>query len=159
MDAAEIYVLCGARTSAVAHRFLDTFAERRMPAAEDFPFPEFSDEPEDILLNTNELIDLLESRSHEPYAIYWDLEGRPAGEQVMLFFTEDGGMIAGIGGHVESVADALITMSAVVNGKYGYVTNGTCPPATIEEFKAICEQSTLTNLFEGKLRASYYGDQ
>lgn len=159
MNAVEVYVLCSARTSAVAHRFLDTFAGQRMPVAEDFPFPEFSDEPECILLDANELIDLLESRRHEPYAIYWNLEGRPSGEQAMLFFTEDGGMIAGIGGHVESVAGAFTAISAVVNGKYGYVTDGTCPPATIEEFKAICEQSTLTNLFEGKLRASYYGDQ
>lgn len=148
----EVYVLCGARTSAVARRFLDTFAEKRVPVAEDFPFPEFANEPEYTFLDPNEVITLLESRRHDSYAIYWNVESGLGGEQVMLFFTEDGGMIAGIGGPTDSWEATLLAISTVVGGKYGYVTSGSCPPATSKEFKAICRQSTLASLVNGELQ-------
>lgn len=152
MNAFEVYVLCGARTSAVARRFLDTFAEKRVSVAEDFPFPEFADEPEYTFLDPNDVIALLESRRVDSYAIYWNVEGGLWGEQVMLFFTEDGGMIAGIGGPILSAEAVFAAVSNVVDGKFGYITSGSCPPATREEFKYLCERSTLAALVNGELQ-------
>jgi len=152
-DALEVYVLCGQRSSITAQRFLNAFAEHRRPVAEDFPFPEFADDPVHTYHDANELVELLETRPNEPYSIYWNVERGSLGEQVMLFFTSDGEMIAGIGGPLKPVEETLAAVASVVDGAFGYVTSGSCPPATTKEFKAICEQSTLPNLFSGKLRS------
>lgn len=152
MNALEVYVLCGSRSSSVARRFLQAIATERQPVAEDFPFPEFSERPERTFSDPMELIELLESRPNDAYSIYWNVEDTSYCEQAMLFFTEDGGMIAGIGGPSKSVAETLTLIGAEVGGDYGYVSSGSCPPSTIPEFKKICEESTLDNLFEGEIR-------
>lgn len=155
MDAREVYVLCEARSADAANRFLGAFAERRGPVAADFPFPAFADEPDCVFDTPDEVIAKLEKSVNEPYAIYWNIHGgEGVAEQAMLFFTADGGMIAGLGGLRQSVEETMIAIRLIVDGKYGYVTSGSCPPISIEEFKSLCEKSTLANLFEGRFRSS-----
>ena len=155
MDAREVYVLIETRSADMANRFLRAFAEHRNPVATDFPFPEFADDPECVFDTPDDVITQLERRVNEPYAIYWNIHGvGRVAEQAMLFFMVDGGMIAGLGGLRQSVEETLIAIRCVVDGEYGYVTSGSCPPTSVEAFKSLCEKSTLANLFEGRLRSS-----
>jgi hypothetical protein len=158
MDDIEVYVLCGDRSLSTARRFLEQFAPKRSSAAADFPFPQYSDHALRTYSDPDELIEILESRAHQPYSFYWNGEGESAVRQVMLFFTEDGGMIAGVSGPIEAVEDALVEISEVVGGRYGYITNEAPPPDTVTGFKAICEQSTLPNIYEGRVRLTCDGD-
>jgi hypothetical protein len=151
MDPFEIYVLCGERSAAVAGRFLAEFAPKRISVATDFPFPEFVDEPRIVFAEPNELIRQLEIETSESYSIYWNVE-RGVADQVMLFFTDDGGMIVGLGGPQIPAKIAFPAIQKIVNGKYGYVTNGCSPPSSIDEFVSLCERSTLVNLFDGDVR-------
>ena len=152
MDALEVYVLSGERGSECASRFLTEFAPSRSPVATDFPYPEFVDDPTVIYDNPNELIRRLERDGNQPYAIYWNVEVGGLSDQVMIFFTEDNGMIVGLGGPHMQPEIALSLIQRVVNGKYGYITSCSCPPSSINAFISMCIESTLPNIFEGVLR-------
>jgi|GEM_PF-3449116 len=152
MDATEIYVLCRTRSKLIANVFLDSFGKSRTQVAEEYPYPEFADEPEITFKNPSELIDRLESDCDSSYSVYWDCHSADEPEQVMLFFTSDGRMIVGIGGPRNSIETELLKIIAIVDGEYGYVTSGSCPPDSCDEFAEIAKASTLPNVVEGRLR-------
>jgi len=152
MDATEIYVLCRSRSKAVAIRFLDAFAGSRTQVAEDFPYPEFADEPEITYATPLDLIERLENEHDSSYSIYWDCHSEDEPEQVMLFFTSEGRMIVGVGGPKESIESSLQKIATLVDGEYGYVTSGSCPPDTRDEFVEIATASTLPCVVDGRLR-------
>ncbi len=154
MDPTEIYVLCESRSAELAKRFLDSCLPTRTPVADEYPFPEYVDEPSDTFQTPNELMRRLESDKHESYSIYWDAASNNGPRQAMLFYTEDGAMIAGIGGPSVSLGETLSCVAKQVNGRFGFITSGSCPPETSEAFIAICRESTLANIFEGQLRVS-----
>ncbi len=152
MDPTEIYVLCESRSAQLAKCFLDVCLPSRNPLADEYPFPEYVDEPSDTFQTSEELMRRLEKDEHESYSIYWDAASNDGNRQAMLFYTEDGAMIAGIGGPNVGLDETLLYVAKQVNGRFGYITSGSCPPETIEAFIDICRKSTLTNLFEGQLR-------
>jgi hypothetical protein len=154
VDALEIYVLSNKRSAEIALTFLEEFGPHRTPVACDFPFPEFVDEPTIVFNEPSELIRRLEQENGESYSIYWNVDQGIA-DQVMLFFTADGEMIVGLGGPHVSIEAAFAAMQKIVSGRFGYVTSGTCPPSSKEEFVSLCERSTLTNLFDGKIRTPH----
>ena len=151
MNPIEVYVLSKERSAETADRFLEQLAPERSPVASDFPFPEFVDEPSIVFDSPGDLIRRLEIDAGESYSIYWNVI-RGIADQVMLFFTPDGGMIVGLGGPHVSAENAFSAMQKIVHGKYGYMTSGSCPPNSYEEFVSLCERSTLTNLFDGRIR-------
>lgn len=150
MDAVEVYVLCGSRSKSIADTFLTSYAPSRIGVANEYPYPEFVDEPERTFETADELIDRLASEQNSSYSIYWNCIGGP--EQVMLFFTNDGHMIAGIGGPKTSLERTLTELCELVGGRFGYVTSGSCPPDTFEEFESLSRNSTLPCIVDGQLR-------
>ena len=154
MNPIEVYVLSNERSAKVACNFLDNVAPDRSPVAIDFPFPEYCEKPCIVFDNPNDLIVQLGSRIHETYSIYWDVR-HGVSEQVMLFFTADGGMIVGLGGPLISTEQALFLLQKIVEGRFGFVTSGSCPPTSIPEFLSICENSTLENIFYGNFRHTH----
>ncbi|MFN6103137.1 MAG: hypothetical protein ACK5EA_01605 [Planctomycetaceae bacterium] len=153
MDATEIYILCRSRSKAIADVFLDAFGKSRIQAAADYPYPEFADEPEIIYKTPSELIERLEKDCDSSYSVYWDCQSVNEPEQVMLFFTSDGRMIVGIGGPKSSIESELQRISMLVDGEYGYVTSGSCPPDSFDEFAEMAAASTLPCVIEGRLRS------
>jgi hypothetical protein len=153
MDATEIYVLCRSRSKAIADGFLDAFGRSRTQAAEDYPYPEFTDAPEITYKTPSELIERLENDCNSSYSIYWDCHSANEPGQVMLFFTSDGRMIVGIGGPKSSIERELQRITTLVDGEYGYVTSGSCPPDSFDEFAEIATASTLPRVVEGRLRS------
>jgi hypothetical protein len=120
----------------------------------EFPFPECAEQPSVAFSDPMDLIRLLTKEKHQPHAIYWNVEDGIA-RQVMLFFTQDEGMIVGLGEPHISDEVAFSAIQRVVDGKYGYLTSGSRPPNTIEEFITICQKSTCVNLFDGVIRATH----
>ena len=97
MDATEIYVLCNSRSANLASRFLNECLRDRRQIADEYPFPEFVDDPVKTFQTPEDLMQRLEQDEHESYSIYWDAKRADGPRQAMLFYTEDGAMIAGIG--------------------------------------------------------------
>jgi len=125
----DIYVLCPARDAALAHRFLDELAPARTPSGEDA----FS-------------IDNLCAHPTESRSIYWQT-GRDDGvDHVMLFFSEDGGMIVGISVDAgwepdrDEIRSWLTRLAHSVGGRHGHVCNES-PPIydRVADFVADCK--------------------
>lgn len=153
MDATEIYVLCRSRSKAVASRFLNAFGTSRKQVAEEYPYPEFADEPETTYMNPSDLIERLENDHDSSYSVYWDCHSEDEPDQVMIFFTSEGRMIVGIGGPTGSIESELEKIATLVGGEYGYVTSGSCPPDSRDEFVKIATASTLPCVVQGQLRS------
>ena len=154
MDATEVYVLCDSRSANIAMRFLNACLPSRRQLAEEYPFPEFVDDPVQTFQTPEDLMQRLEQDENESYSIYWDAENADGPRQAMLFYTEDGAMIAGVGGPESSLDKTIAFIAEQVRGRFGFVTSGSCPPETVDEFKRICGESTLVNLYEWQLRNS-----
>lgn len=138
MELLEIYVLCRDRSKKQALDFLDEFLPKRRALAENFPFPEYVDDPEVVFQAPETLISLLEERRDESYALYWQNQADGPVHQAMIFFTEDGGMMVGV---VVDESDSkfwLQRLGKAVSGTYGYVNFESPPPGNTEEFKAVC---------------------
>lgn len=149
MSSTEIYVGCGLRSEAIANRFLNGYAPKRSAVAVEYPFPEFVDFPEVVYKTERELIERLILEPLSSYSIYWDCEG--AAEQVMLFFTADGHMIAGVGGPKSSFEKTLCDLRDLVEGRFGYVTEGSCPPESFRDFELLSRSSSLPCIVDGQL--------
>lgn len=152
MDSVEVYVLCGSRSAAMAQTFLETCMPARSPIANEYPVPEFEQFPSHIFQSPEELVRYLELHTEESYSLYWESTCKVGPRQAMLFFTTDGGMIAGVFVAATETENALMKLSQLVGGRFGYISGSHCPPVNSNVFIEICRESTLANLFEGKLR-------
>lgn len=150
MSVFEIYVLCKERNSSVVRSFLNEFIPNRSEVAEDYPFPELVDNPEVIYNETESLMSRLDLELSEGYSIYWNNEIRNDIIQAMVFYTEDGHMIAGLVVNGDR-KDWLSKLSNHVNGSYGYITQEEAPPETKEEFITMCSNSNDFKLINGSL--------
>jgi hypothetical protein len=61
----------------------------------------------------------------------------------MLWFTSDGGMIAGCDMFETAVMEGLRSAAATVEASFGYVTGEEPPPDTVGEFLTICRTADL----------------
>lgn len=121
MIESEVYVLCSARSEDVIYSFLDKFASNRTATTDEYPIPENSDNPIDIVYSEQEIFKKLVKDSNEPYAVYWNCDF-PI-KTAMLFFTKDGSLIVGLAvyePHVQSYYQQLLLS---VEGVCGYMQN------------------------------------
>ena len=147
----EVYVDCAARTVEMAKRFLDRFLPSRSQTSEDYVYPELSDDSKCIFSNVDELIEKLVAEPSEGYGIYWDREGDGDPFQAMLFFTEDGGLIAGLATKSPNTADVLQSLSEAVGGRFGVAVHEEPPPDLMSEFIQKCRLSTTARLVDGAI--------
>lgn len=151
MELIEIYVLCKERTKRLVSKFLDELLPSREEMAEDYPYPEYSDEPECVYDASDELVQVLEENKSESYSVYWDNTGDGVVKNAMTFFTEDGCMIVGIAVPGDEVEHWLNELSEIVGGQYGYVGFDAPPPETREEFIQLCKESDQVRLIAGEV--------
>jgi hypothetical protein len=152
MDRLEVYVLCESRSRACAEPFLNAFLPQRSPAAEDYPFPQYTDQPEVVYQTPDEVMQRMETEPDARYSLYWRNQTAEEPEMAMLFYTRDGAMIAGLVVSEPAVGPTLQAMSRQVQGRFGYITLESSPPETRDEFISLCRDSTEINLFAGDLR-------
>ena len=151
MNMIELYILCGDRSLEIACKFLDKFTPDRKALAKDYYFPQYSDEPTYILKNDIDIIKMLTSFTNEPYSLYWAGHNGCIDES-MLFFTKDGGMIAGVViDYSMATKDFFIEFFNCVLGKFGYIDFECDPPDFTHEFIKKCEDSTLIKLINGEV--------
>lgn len=146
----EVYVACKDRSSTEANRFLDAFLPKRREVADEYPLPETSDTPRDVFGDAASLIRRLEEDSSEEYAIYWDREGSGDPHQAMLFFTEDGGMIAGLASANPDSLKLLRELANAVGATYGLVVLEERPAGTLGEFRDLCRTTPTNRLVDGE---------
>lgn len=147
----EVYVLCKARTEMLAAQFLDKFLPHRVALQEDYPFPELVDKPEVIYSDASQVMRRLVATPEQTYSFYWRHEWDGHRQQAMLFYTSDGGMIAGLANFTCSPVDLLQELAKSVEGKYGLVTCNSCPPECAREFVQVCRAAEWPRLIEGRI--------
>ena len=139
MNDYEIYALCNNRNKDFVLEFLDKFLPNRIELADDYAYPQFTSEIQNIFKDYKELLDILEINHNETYALYWKSTDHDDISNVMVFFTEDKGMIVGIvvNNHVEKWFEKVV---AFTKSSYAYASFNTeePPPETQEEFIDIC---------------------
>ncbi len=149
MEIREIYVLCKERSKKLVFEFLDRFFPEREASSEDYPYPEYSDDPECVYDDCDELFEVLENNTEESYSVYWDSTNDGEVKNAMVFFTEDGGMIVGIAVECDDCGVWLKKLSEVVEGEYGYVSFDSPPPETRKDFIMYCKNSDQVKLMAG----------
>lgn len=137
----------------MAVAFLDTVMPHRESAEDEFPLPQFSDQPIEIVGTSNEILTRLEHSPGEPYSLHWNRRGEGEPYNCMLFFTEDGAMVAGVVVRDVSASEWLAKLASTVGGKYGYVAGEEPAPDTTAEFVERARIGQVPALFEGRLRA------
>lgn len=157
MERREVYVLCESRSRACAEPFLNAFLPQRSPADEDYPFPQYEDQPEVVYERPEEIMQRMEAAPDARYALYWRNLVAEGPEMAMLFYTRDGALMAGLVVDEPEVQATLQALSRQVQGRFGYITSESCPPETREEFIDLCRDSTEINLFAGELRPAESG--
>jgi len=149
VETKEIYILSKDRTMSTAQIFLDSFLPERFSLTEEYPYPQYSDTPEIIFENRNELIQKLVTNSNEPYSLYWDVVDSEV-INGMIFFTKDGGMIVGLAVAQNKDEYFLKSISEAVGGEFGYISFDSPPPETQDEFITLCKDTDQAKLFLGK---------
>jgi len=151
MAYSEVYVLCQERSADAAVRFLDKFLPVRRGVAEEYYYPENSDKPTFHTTDEAQLIAHLVQIPKSKYGIYWDQEAVSEPSLAMLFFTEDGGMIAGLAVPEEASKRYLGELAQDVRGRFGMVSFEERPPDTTEEFIYRCRSSGNLRIVDGML--------
>lgn len=148
-----IYSLCHVRSREVAVQFLNRFLPNRVAVADEYPFPEFADNPKSVFKDPFDVIELLESDVGETYALYWnnsaDDPDLTSPLQAMLFFLNDGKMIVGLAVSSQAPNQILKVVSDFVGADYAMVTGDEPPPEHSEEFKQLCKDGTLPRVVAG----------
>lgn len=145
----DLYVLCPERTEALAQRFLSEWAPNRVPAAAEYEIPQYSDKPTHLFEQPDELIAFLERNPTEKQAVYWRARRSDEVEHVMLFFTSEGGMVAGLSisdwdRPRDEIARIFFRLAGSVGARFGYVTAEEAPVyKTQDAFRAECARREI----------------
>ena len=145
----DVYALAVERSDAVVRRFQRRWLEGLVEAAADYPFPMFDDPQRVTYGSAREVIDRLLLEPDLEYSIYWSRNPGPADDVLSahLFFTGDGGLIAGVTIGAETFAETATTLRELalsVDARYGYATGEEPPPyGTTSEFKTRARQEQI----------------
>lgn len=98
-------------------------------------------------------MEALEEAPGENYGIYWSRVGEQGPDQAMLFYTQDGEVIAGLALACSRSEQRRLLgeLAEVVGGQYGYVTEESRPPDTLAEFAALSRSASGLRLVDGKV--------
>lgn len=102
--------------------------------------------PHSLAHATCVLIDRLLAAPEQPHSLYWSNRGPGQELPAMLFFTTDGGLIAGLTVETDDPNQASTTLRQLaqsVDARYGYATGEQPPPDTASVFKAIARTAEI----------------
>lgn len=136
---ADIYVLATERSAAKALAFLERFLPDRVAVADDYPVPEYADQPEHVLNVATDLFEWCEAHTNQPYAIYWrNARNNVEPHSAHVFFLADGGMVFGLSTRRdgEGDLDALLRqLQSFAGSDIGYWALEQPPALTTQEFQ------------------------
>jgi hypothetical protein len=136
----DLYVLAPQRSAAIVVRFLDHFLPIREPSATDYPVPEFSDNPSQVLTRPDEVIHYSVACKTAAQSIYWRRldDGEP--RHAHVFFLADGGLVLGLS--ISEPTEArwewwLEQLKEFVGSRLGYHVCEAPPVESVAEFERI----------------------
>ena len=142
----DLYVLCPARSEAAAQRFLREWAPARIPSAADYVLGDL------VVTSADEVLRHCDDHPHAHQRVYWESGRGDEVEHVMLFFTGDGGLIAGLSVDDwerprDQIAAWLARLARATGARVGYVTAEE-PPVTDGQaaFRAECARRELASV-------------
>ena len=152
----DLYALCPERTEAHAQRFLAEWAPNRVAAADEYCIPQFSDRPIHVFAEAEDVIRFLVVNTSETQAVYWQSGRNDDVEHVMLFFTSDGGMVAGLSiadtRAPEEVSPVFFRLARSVGAHYGYLTSEQAPEYESQDaFRAECARREIALIAGAKV--------
>lgn len=130
----DAYVLCPSRDAGAIERFLRTWAGDLDEVADRYELPQYSDAPRAVYRRARDLIGALVADPGEAHAIYWRNPGGGEVRRAMLYFTDDGGLIAGLSVQGDGAA-TLGALGKSVGAAVGYLTSEDPPAGTVEDFR------------------------
>jgi len=154
MSVVEVYVLCKSRSKELALAFLEKFIPSREACADEYPYPEFDDEPKYVYDDVEKLLDTLESEEDESYSLYWNAVNNANIQSGMLSFTEDGQMIVGLAVDEVDVKKRFEELASLTGGEFGYISLESAPAENQAEFVQYCKDSDQIRMVEGELYLS-----
>lgn len=135
----DIYVISEKRDLKTINEFLNEFLPARDEAADEYEFPQYSDNPEIIFRSAEEALRKSIDDCELDYRIYWRALNEAKPEHAMVFFLSDGYVIYGLStddAYPEYAADLLSKMKSFLGSTLGYIGHEASPDAeNIEEFK------------------------
>ncbi len=154
MNEIEVYVLCKKRSKSVLDKFLNRFLPKRKEAAEEYSYPQYDENPEKVYKNLSDLLKIIEKETFADYSLYWNNITNCAPFTAMVFFTSDGGMIAGLAVNEEDGRLYLEQLRDFWNADYGYTIFESVPPDNAADFIKLCQNSQYLKLVEKKIVVS-----
>lgn len=145
----DMYVLCPERSEALAQQFLAEWGPRRIQSVTDYCIPELSTHPTRVFTAADELIRFLVANDSEAQALYWQSGRDDEVAHVMLFFTSDGGMVAGLSisdweRPRNQIARVFFRLADSVDARFGYVTAEEAPVYEKQDaFRAECARREI----------------
>jgi hypothetical protein len=136
----DCYFLINSRKSIFVEAFLNKFIPIRTASAEDYPVPEYTNNPARLFLNTTDLILYLEEKSTYSYSIYWRNEDQLSDiKHGMVFYTTDGMMIFGVSiEEYDPNNDIYKAIKTFTGSTMGCMTVEEAPPDNYIEFNEFC---------------------
>ena len=138
------YYLVDNRKSMYIYDFFKKFSFVKKELSDDYPIPQYSDNPEIVFHSDSELLSYLESNSESDYVIYWgNIEEKSEIKQFTLQYTNDGKMIFGIsifGNEPDSVRSVSLfkEVKNYLNSQKACITVEEPPPINSVEFIDFC---------------------
>src|SRR5262249_21008069 len=137
-ESLDLYALATDRSSEIVSRFRERWLASFEESEVDYVLPQFADRPDAVYDSPSELIARLLAEPAQPHSLYWR-NPRPGHlPHAMLFFTTDGGLIAGLAVATEDsdlAGATLRELAQSVDARYGYALGEAPPPGTASEFK------------------------
>lgn len=130
----DVYVLVPARSAETVERFLDMFVPHREPSADEYPVPQFADEPMTVFSNALDLVVYCVAHADVAHGIYWRSLDDCDPFHASAFFTSDGGMSLGLS-VVANPDRWLVELFSMTGSEIGYWASEEPPPDSIDDFK------------------------
>ena len=95
---------------------------------------------------------VLENQKDKSYALYWDCHDSDVVRSAMLFYTEDGALVAGLAVTAGNGEAWLRSIAEAVHGSHGYVSFDSPPPETRRAFLEVCSASDQARMISGNIK-------
>ena len=126
----DIYVITNERNRQTVARFLEHFAPLRSETADDYPYPQYSDVPEIVYQDIEQVLNRCCNHANVDYRLYWKAKGNAKPEHAMVFFLADGHVIFGLStddSYPQYAAELLQDLKRFLGSELGYIGHEASP--------------------------------
>ena len=145
LEFTDIYVVSKKRDKETINSFFERFMPEAEPSADEFEFPQYSDDPEVVVGDARKALELCLSSTNIEYRLYWRNKAHSKPAHAMLFFLEDGALIYGLSTETSNAkyAEELFEkLKVVIKSNVGYLAWESAPDVSnYQEF----EKEVLAN--------------